>query len=153
MTVLYAKRGDVFFTHSNTLLGRVIRWGEQDKTDKGAASWANHTGVVVEAGWIGTTLPQATVVEALWKTRRGPLVLNGTDVRIFRPVPAWTEQELQVFVTTANGYVGATYGWWKLLVQLADKQLFGGRKVLTTGLYRDDRPICSYLAGKVVHAA
>lgn len=170
MKPVYARAGDTFFTHSSTLLGRVIRWGETDPGETNG-TWANHAGVVVEDGWIGEDgaavdvgpgrtlrigrdVPAAIVIEALWKTRRGPLDLSkGLEVRVFRPIPEYTEEERNRFVIAAAKYVGDTYGWWKLLVQLADRQIFKGRKVLTTALYRDDRPICSYLAAKVNEAA
>lgn len=154
---LYAQAGDVFFTKSKTILGRLIRWGEKDKGET-EATWANHAGVVVEDGWIMPLSPdttfgerQAIVIEALWHTRKGPLVLNGTEVRVFRPVPPWTPAELERFKAAAEPYVGDKYGWWKLLFQLADK--LAGRKLFTVLLHKDERPICSYLAAKVVGAA
>jgi hypothetical protein len=154
MCAIYAKAGDTGFTHSDTLLGKLIRWGERDQGE--AASWANHTFVVVESGWIGpgcACFPEAIVIEALWKTRRGTLKLNGTKVRVFRPVPAYTPEELQRFIAEAETYVGAKYGWWKLGVQLADRMLFRGKKVLTTALFMKSRPICSFLAAFVNQAA
>ncbi len=158
---IYARAGDVFFTHSDSLLGKAIRWAETDPGETNG-TWANHAGVVVEDGWLGdpeAALSQeylikgypmpAQVVEALWKTRRGPLDISKIEVRVFRPVPPLTAEELERFVRRAESFVGATYGWWKLLVQLADRAIFNGRKILTTALYRDDRPICSYLAARV----
>lgn len=161
MTPIAVRAGDVFVTRSNTLLGRLIRWGETDKSDV-EAPWANHMGVVVGDGWIGgnpdaggtgAAWVEATIVEALWKTRRGPLDTSEIDVRVFRPVPDWEPAELEAFLATADTFVGDTYGWWKLFFQLGDRMLFAGKKVLTTLLVKDDRPICSYLAAKVVAAA
>jgi hypothetical protein len=156
MTPIYVRAGDVFFTHSSTLLGKLIRFGETDKNEEKGSTWANHTGIVVQDGWVGSKDPlavPATVIEALWKTRKGPLVLNGTEARFFRPVPPYTEEELGRFRAEAETYVGAKYGWHKLFVQLGDKVLFGGRKVLTTALHIKSRPICSFLAGYVNHVA
>lgn len=147
MRSIYAHAGDVFFTRSNSLLGKLIRWAETDPGEE--PTWANHTGVVVEDGWIGGYNPQAVVVEALWKTRRGPLKVNGIDVRVFGPIPNLTPEELDAFRAEAATYVGDTYGWWKLLFHLADRAIFKGRKVLSKTLYVDKRPICSYLAAKV----
>lgn len=162
----WVERGDTFFTHSDSVLGRLIRWGETDPGETPA--WTNHVGVVVQRGWVGDdcpapktcaaggkcgTQPQAVVVEALWTTRRGPLKLNGVQVRVFRPVPAYTEEELQRFVAEAGTYVGDRYGWWKLLFQLGDRAIFRGKKVLTHMLSVDNRPICSYLGAKVNNAA
>lgn len=148
MTPVYARAGDVFFTRSKSLLGRLIRWAETDPGEE--PTWANHTGVVVEEGWIGGGYnPQAVVIEALWKTRKGPLKVNGIEVRVFGPIPDLTYEELDAFRTEAETYVGDTYGWWKLLFHLADRAFFKGRKVLSKTLYVDKRPICSYLAAKV----
>ncbi len=68
---LYAERGDTFFTHSESRLGAVIRAGETDSDESKVSAWkqigyalltgkdlakngtwANHTGVVVESGWL-----------------------------------------------------------------------------------------------------
>jgi len=155
--LVYVTAGSTFFTRSNTLLGKLVRFGETDKDEAKGSTWANHTGIIFEDGWIGSTLAgdqsPATVIEALWKTRKGPLKLNGTQVRVFRPIPAYDADELARFRAEAETYVGATYGYWKLGVQLADKVLFGGRKILTTGLYIKSRPICSFLAGYANHVA
>lgn len=160
MKPVYVRAGDVFFTRSESVLGKLIRWAETDPGEE--PTWANHTGVVVESGWIGPAgsrvgnlnVPieqarQAVVVEALWKTRRGPLKVNGIDVRVFGPIPNPTPEELDAFRAEAATYVGDTYGWWKLLFHLADRAIFKGRKVLSKTLYVDKRPICSYLAAKV----
>jgi hypothetical protein len=150
---LWVEAGDTFFTRSKTILGRLIRWGEVDKGELKGSTWTNHTGVIVESGWIGSTVagepvqPQAIVIEALWKTRKGPLKVNGTQVRVFRPIPAYDDVELARFRHEAEGYVGDTYGWWKLFVQLGDKTFFGGKKVLGQMLFKKSRPICSFLAG------
>lgn len=164
MKLVYVEAGDTFFTHSNTLLGRLIRWGETDPGETNG-TWANHTGVVIQSGWIGEPLAgtlalsvlgpsrQAIVIEALWHTRRGPLKVNGIDIRVFRPIPRYSPAELGRFTREAERYVGAKYGWWKLLVQLGDRSIFRGRKVLSTALFMKDRPICSFLAGQVNQAA
>jgi hypothetical protein len=152
MRGIWAERGDTFFTRSESVLGRLIRYGETDPGED--APWTNHCGVVVESGWIlppdanGSHQP-AVVVEALWHTRRGPLKLNGNAVRVFRPVPEYTEEEIGRFVAEAETYVGARYGWWKLVFQLGDRVIFRGRKVLTHLLFIKTRPICSFLAAWV----
>lgn len=148
MQPVFVRRGDTFFTHSSSLLGRLIRWGETEKGEE--PTWTNHTGVVVEDGWVGGGEPQAVVVEALWKTRRGPLKLNGVTVRFFRPVPPYSEEEKLRLVTEANSFIGNTYGWWKLFGFLAKK---------ITGVdvpklfFVKNRPICSFLAAVANDAA
>ena len=160
MRPIYVKSGDVFFTRSSTVLGKLIRWAETDPNE--TETWANHTGVVDEEGWVGAEgIPPAVmpadhpaiVIEALWHTRRGPLVLNGTKVRFFRPVPGYSYTEVGAFWREAKTYVGDKYGWWKLGVQLADRLLFKGKKILTTGLYIKSRPICSFLVAMATQQA
>ncbi len=167
---LWVELGDTGFTRSDTLLGGLIRWGEEHQGDPNA--WANHTFVVVESGWLvppekygyglmrdeehfnydaeGRISPKiASVIEALWHVRKGPLKVNGVEVRVFRPVPPFNAEQAALFIAEAETYVGDKYGWWKLLFQLGDRAIFGGKKVLTRFLFVKDRPICSFLAAKV----
>jgi hypothetical protein len=141
------KVGDVFFTHSQSKLGRLIRWAETDRWEK-VVAWSNHVGIVVESG-ASRDYPAATVVEALWKTRKGPLQ-PGKDVkvRVFRHRAALSARDKRLFTLKAQTYVGDTYGWWKLGVQLSDRVLFGGKKVFSNLMFMDNRPICSYLAAQ-----
>lgn len=94
---LWTNRGDTWFTRSESKLGKLIRWGETEKGEKNG-TWTNHTGVVVESGWLvppedtsaeyvvaqrdysngswtrevapGNAL-LAVVVEAMWHVQRG----------------------------------------------------------------------------------
>lgn len=170
---LWAERGDTFFTKSESLLGRLIRWGETEKGETNG-TWTNHTGVVVESGWLVppefggrlediaagrvSVLPTdprpvdqlAVIVEAMWHVQRGAWwdlhakdYAKGQRIRAFYPIPAYTEEEKQRFVTFANHGIGERYGWWKLLGFLAKR---------ATGIdipkyfFLKDRPICSYYA-------
>src|SRR3972149_5199702 len=139
MTPIYVYAGDVFFTRSSSILGKLIRWAETDPGEE--PTWTNHTGVVVEDGWIGRASepceggpsyranhhstcdcdhPDAIVIEALSSVRRGPLKVNGVSVRVFGPVPPYTTPELEAFVMAAEEVVGAKYGGWKLGVHPLD---------------------------------
>lgn len=134
--------GDVFFTHSQTTLGKLIRWAETDRGET-VAAWANHTGVFVGEGDVRV----APVVEALWKVRKGPLDPGaGVTVKVYRYNGKFDAVDSKIFINRANQYVGDSYGWWKLLVQLADRVAFGGAKVFSSLMFVDSRPICSYLA-------
>lgn len=175
---LWANRGDIFFTHSQSRLGRLIRWAESDPGETNGV-WANHVGVVTGSGWLvpppadmfgahldviadghataATCRKLAVVVEALgrvrcqeWWTAHGNE--PGNEIRAFRLVTPITEPQLLVLVTAANGYVGDRYGWWKLLGHLADRAIFRGNKVISRLFWIDRRPICSYLAAHVFAA-
>jgi hypothetical protein len=158
MEPLWVEAGDTFFTRSSSLLGRLIRWGEREEGEEPTET--NHTGVVVESGWVVPpagapfmAAKPAVVVEALWKTRRGPLSLDGlTWVRVFRPVPSYDELELEHFRHEAESFVGNTYGWWKLAGFLV-KRFTKGRVDPTRWYFMKDRPICSFLAAHVNQAA
>lgn len=146
MSEIWAEAGDTFFTRSRGWLGRIIRHAETE-IDPDDKAWANHTGVVVESGWVGgEAQPQAIVVEALWHVRRGALRLNGTEVRIFRPIPAYDEAELGRFIAAAEKRVGQDYGWWKLLL-IYGKRLTG--YPFEKLFFVKNKPICSISAGEV----
>lgn len=164
---VWAEAGDVFFARGSGLLERAIQLAEKDAGEK-AESWANHMGVVVGAGWLVPPPQQeddrsqlATTVEALWTVERcrwwtrhrKEYEEEGYRVRAFgRTVPATVDQVVAV-INRALTYVGDKYGWWKLGFHLADRVLFGGKKVLSGLMFLDSRPICSYLAAHACDAA
>jgi len=155
--VIYALAGDIFFTRSRSLLGRLIRWAETDPNEPNGV-WANHVGVVVSPGWIvppplDRQFAQAVVVESLWKTEKWAWWDNhknevGLEIRVYRKPNLNFEQLIRI-EAEADKYVGKTYGWPKLFVHLADRVLFGGHKTLSNFLFYEKRPICSYT---VAHA-
>lgn len=162
--MIWAEAGDVFFTRSQGLLGRAIRWAESDPEETNG-TWTNHTGVVVARGWI---IPPdtdanvfAVVIEALghvrrqeWWTAHKREVQAGTQIiRVFRPVPGLELRNLVGLLREAESYLGDRYGWWKLLFHLTDRVLFKGEKRVSRLLRIDSRPICSYLAAKSFYAA
>lgn len=158
--MIYAQAGDVFFTRSSSLLGRLIRWAETDPREPNGV-WANHVGIVVKSGWIIPSmylskvydrLSKAVVVESLWKTQEWDWWENhkhedGNEIRVYRKVDLNFEQITRI-EQAARSFVGRTYGWWKLLAHLGDRLLFGGEKTLSHFLHIDSRPICSYTAAK-----
>jgi hypothetical protein len=154
---LWAERGDTFFTRSSSLLGRLIRWGETEKGETNG-TWANHTGVVVESGWLvppempvyEEPVKLAVIVEAMGHVQKGTWwgfhakdYAKGMRIRVFSPVPSYTEEEKQRFVTFANVGIGQRYGWWKLFGFLAKR---------VTGInvpkifFVKSRPVCSIYA-------
>ncbi len=175
MRAVWAEAGDTAYTRSKTLLGTLIREGEEHPGDPNA--WANHMLVVVESGYLippekygygiirdfyhfnyspeGYCSPKlAVVVEALWHTERNvwweknkKSVLAGkNDIRVFHPIPQYNEEEMKRFISSAESYIGDRYGWWKLGGFLIRK--FTGIDVPHI-FFIKDRPICSFLAAKV----
>jgi len=146
--------GDVFFTRSESLLGKAIRWVERDPDEE--KSWANHDGVVVKDGWItpcsfSETDVLAKVVEALWKVRHHTFWSHYKDQTVI--VEVWrrsflTPRQVQRVTEYARNQEGNKYGWWKLLPHALDRFFFGGKKRVSKLLHIDKRPICSYLVAK-----
>jgi hypothetical protein len=166
MDPLYAQAGDVFFTHSSSLLGRLIRWAE---SDPGERAWANHVGIVVSPGWLvppsnppaGSIFQfdLAVVVESLWHTEKWVWWENhkkeiGNEIRVYRTPLVQAQLEdtlrlaLELILDRADEFVGLKYGWWKLFAHLGDRYWFKGKKTISNFLRVDKRPICSYTAAK-----
>lgn len=153
---LYAYQGDTFFTRSDSLLGRLIRWVETDPKEE--KTWANHTGVVVKSGWLVPPDPSkptklAVVVEALWHVKEWEWwtahkneVLNGQRIVAYGPLEPRTAEERAAFLETAQSFVGARYGWWKLFAHAIDRAVFKGKKRVSRLLFMKGRPICSFLS-------
>ena len=144
--------GDVFFTRSSSMLGRLIRWAETDPGEE--PTWANHVGVFVSAGylWPGYSPLLARCVESLWHTMHwtwweGHREEPGNTIRIYGHRALTSDQAIPI-VSTAKSFVGNRYGWWKLGTHLIDRVLFGGKKVTAKLLRVDGRPICSYTVAK-----
>lgn len=162
-TPIYALPGDVFFTRSSSLLGKLIRWAEKDPNEPNGV-WANHVGVVVEHGWIVPPevddyprLRLAWVVESLWKTQLWAWWPNheqedGNEIRVYRR-RVITPTQVDHVVFRAKSFVGRTYGWWKLFAHLFDRIVFRGKKTVSNAMFADQRPICSYTAAKAFAAA
>jgi hypothetical protein len=161
MEPIYGLPGDVFFTHSSSLLGTLIRWAEKDPNEPNGV-WANHVGVVVSPGWIvppfaAFRFTTATVIESLWKTERwswwnNHLGEKGNEIRVYRR-PDLTAEQVRLIERKANEFVGRTYGWWKLFAHLGDRMLFAGRKTISNLLTVEKRPICSYTVAHAFQAA
>ncbi len=139
---MQVETGDVFFTRSNSLLGRLIRWAETDPGE--IDSLVNHSGNYVADGEASS----ADTVQAVGHVTLGPLA-EGTEAYIYRPVPPLTKEEKIALRSYALSYVGDRYGWWKLLFHLADRFLFKGKKILSSLLFINSRPICSFLTAHV----
>ena len=133
--------GDVFLTKGDSFVSRAIRYfsrsGGESRTE------ANHTGVVVGRGSAQT----ATIVEALSTVKqrkmRSYYKSRKTAVAVFRPVNV-DEVTVRRVVKDATDYVGAKYGYVKIVAHFADWCL-GGRYVFRKWAQMDRYPICSWV--------
>ena len=124
--------GDIVLTRSRTgRLGPIIRWFERRT---GRPAWPNHVGIITAAGLLeapvggdisGESL--ATLVEALWRVRRGPLwQFYGPPAGPGRPeIQVWrllapSSAQRAVAARKAEEFVGRKYAWWELLEHAAD---------------------------------
>jgi hypothetical protein len=142
--------GDVGFTRSNTLLGKAIRW--VDVSPDGRPTWTNHQLLFTRAGAVGPRAveDQAWAVEAQWRVEHNPWWDRhgheaGNRIRVFRPLFLANATDAGAIVANALAHKGAKYGYWKLGAHALDRVLFGGRKRISSLLFLDSRPICSYL--------
>lgn len=151
MLPLVVKPGDIFLTANTTpwwkpsgFVSAGIRFFTRDRGE--SRTKVNHVGIVVGSG-----SPQyAEIVEALTTVKRrrmGAYRRNvNTDVAIFRPLNL-TDDELAVIVARAEGYVGAKYGYVKIVAHLADWCL-GGVYVFRRVAAMDRYPICSWVVAQ-----
>ena len=134
---------DIFLTRGKSLLSRAIRLFTRVIGE--IRTKVNHVGVIVTEGNLRT----AIVVEALTKVKRhklwdryGPPTRN--KVAIYRATNL-SEDEINTITNAADCYVGRTYGYLKILAQLAD-WLLQGAYVFRRLARMDKYPICSWLA-------
>jgi hypothetical protein len=137
--------GDIFLTRGTGFLGKAIRFFTRRIGE--SRTRVNHVGLVVQGG----SLSQAVVVEALRTVKRHRLFdeYGGeTDqVAVFRPTRL-ARAEIQRVVAAANGYVGRSYGYGKIVLHALDWALQGAYVFRRLGRM-DAYPICSWL---VAHA-
>lgn len=132
--------GDIFLTKGDSFVSRAIRWFTRDKGE--SRTEANHVGIIVGMGSSQT----AVVVEALTKVRRRTFKAyrqKSTEVAVFRPTNL-SNDEIRQVVERAKGYVGADYGYVKLVAHFIDWCL-GGVYLARRIVSMDKYPICSWL--------
>lgn len=139
--IMILNPGDLVFTRSAGLLGRMIRkfsqtWGE-------GLTKVNHTGVIVQKGTLNTAL----CVEALASVKKHTLSSQyggkKDEVAVYR-WPNLNNEQAALLVEKANSYVGKPYGPGKLFLHFGD-WLLGGAYFFRRIGRLDKFPICSYI--------
>lgn len=136
--------GDVFFTRSKTFLGKLIRTCTRIIGE--SRTKANHVGIVRLALAGG---PQHTlVIEALSRVKmhrfEDQYDPRKTDIWVYRHLGLSRSRKARI-AGRAMSYVGATYGYVKIVAHLLDWCLLGAyvfRRIFASDRY----PICSWLA-------
>lgn len=148
-TSLMLEPCDVFLTKGTSFISGAIRFFTRSFGEK--RTEANHVGIIVEQG----SVHSAIAVEALTTVKRHPLARYAkkrkTGVAIFRPTDL-TDEEKTKILTKANGYVGRTYGWTKIITHLMDWGLKGAY-VFRRLTHDDNYPICSWVVAYAYRAA
>src|SRR5262245_34380705 len=143
------QHGDIVLTRGVGLLGQAIRFFTRHIGE--SRTKVNHTGIVVQGG----SFEEAVMVEALRRVERHRLIdeYGGErdEVAIFRPLRL-SHLQIEHIVRTANGYVGRTYGYGKIVLHALDWALQGAYVFRRLGRM-DDYPICSWLVAHAYAAA
>lgn len=133
--------GDIFLTRGNSFVSRAIRFFSRGGGE--SRTMVNHVGLVTEPG----TMYDATIVEASSKVVRRTMsayaLSKNTEVAVYRNMRLTNEQR-EAIVARANGYVGASYGYVKIVAHLLD-WLLGGRYFFRRFAFMDRYPICSWV--------
>lgn len=131
---------DIFLTRGTSFVSAAIRFLTRSTGE--SRTKVNHVGIVTGIGGEG-----ATIVEALTKVKRRQLKSywgkKNTDVAIFRPINL-THDEKTLILDKADSYVGASYGYGKIVAHFLDWCL-GGAYVFRRIARMDKYPICSWL--------
>jgi hypothetical protein len=141
MSTVILQAGDIVFTRSPRLLGKLIR--VCTRTFGEARTKVNHVGGIVKGG----SITHAVIVEALHKVvRRSLWVAYGPpsddEVCVYR-YKHITEEQRKIIVETRESYVGKDYGYLKLVTHFFDWMLLGS--YVFRRLTNDDNyPICSW---------
>ena len=136
--------GDIFLTCGSSFISRAIRFFSRSGGE--SRTMVNHVGIVVEAG----DSTNAVIVEASTKVvkrsfyayRRSPT----TMVAVYRPTNV-SDGEIHTICAAADRYVGATYGYLKIVAHFLDWCL-GGRYVFRRIAAMDRYPICSWVVAQ-----
>ena len=153
LTEVYLQPGDIFFTQSGTVLGRLIRRFTQQRGEP--RTLAQHCGLVVNGGYITRGMfPQAWIVEAVsevkWRAIRTGYGDTGIKLTVYRPLNLSYDAR-SLIRERARQYIGKKYGHVKIIAHFLDWCL-GGEVVFRTLCKMDNYPICSYLVAKCFQA-
>lgn len=140
-----AKPCDIVLIRDYTFLGGAIRFLTRRVGE--SRTEVNHVGIVVKKG---SPPAKATIVEALGKVKRhslGERYGNGrSDVAIYRR-KGLSCAEKEKILSAADQYVGASYGYAKIVLHFLDALLLGFvvfRRLACLHRY----PICSWVVAQ-----
>jgi hypothetical protein len=135
--------GDVVLTSGNTLLGRLIRWGERKKGEP--VTRVNHALLCTEG--------PDTIVEADKVVRKCSIwdYHHDDGIIVWRPRNL-TDLDKVVIKATAEFQVGQKYPIRQLFAYLIDNKILGGRNVFRRLISNEAAGVCSRLVARVFKA-
>lgn len=135
------REGDILCTHGTSFISRAIRWFS--RTGGESRTMCNHVAIVVNDG----TEQDAMIVEALSKVKYHSVKRYTDDqktfVAVYRPTNV-SEEDLFTIANKAYSYVGASYGYIKIVAHFLDWCL-GGRYFFRRFARMEKYPICSWV--------
>ena len=157
--MIYVPKGALILSHSGSLLGKIIRWGERKWDEKSVR--VNHSMLVVEAGywpvtewsneaqaWVpGNGKPDPIIVESDVTVRTTHLSIHSADKLVMYDVEM-TEEERGLVAAEAGHHQGHPYAAMQLFAQLIDNKLLFGHNVFRRLCSVDPLDICSKLTGQ-----
>jgi len=142
--------GDIVGTAGDHWISRAIRWATRRKWEP--PSVVNHTEIVVsphyDARQVETVAAiggKGVVRHTLGEAYGG----TGTRVEIWR-ADNFDEADRELIAMTALHFVGQRYPWHRLIFQLADEVVFGGRFIFRRLAIVPGFRICTPLAVEAV---
>jgi hypothetical protein len=144
-SALQVQPADILLARRRSFISQGIRFFTQSFGEP--RSEVSHAGIVVEGG----TIEQAKIVEAAGRVKKRHLLprygkRSHTEVAFYRPLNLSQEQRTAI-VAAAEGYVGRSYSYFKILLHLLDWILQGAYFFRRLGGIAD-YPICSWVVAK-----
>lgn len=133
--------GDIFLTQGTSFVSRAIRVLTRNVGE--SRTEVNHVGVVTQTGSEKTAVIVEASSKVIRRTMASYATSKSTKVAIYRRSSLHNEEEFAI-VNAANRYVGAKYGYLKIVAHFLDWCL-GGVYFFRRMAFMDNYPICSWL--------
>lgn len=128
--------GDIVLVHGRALFSRLIRVFTRSKGE--SPTIVNHVGIMVTSENIVESL-STTVQRKFWQ-----VYPRNNQVYVVRKLYL-TPAGRQIIVEKALEYLGAKYGWLKIVAHAVDHFVFRDMYVVRRLAFMDNYPICSWV--------
>ena len=128
--------GDIVLTRGSAFFSRLIR--KLTRSEGEAPTIVNHSGIMVTSEDVVESLSR-TLNRKFWD-----VYPEKNKVYVVRKL-ALSEEHREIVIKKALSYVGAKYGWLKILAHGLDRLVFRNRYVVRRLAFMDNYPICSWV--------